>query len=210
MGSGRWYRWNTKPVVEDYRRIDVRDWHRKGQLRAGVRFCGYLCNADGEKVASIDVWVEQEQVRLVYRVQQVGSEGQDQDLVEPVCLTWTGCHYGGQRPWFLCPGGSCGRRVAVLYLAGRDFRCRGCCALTYESQREDRKYRAVRRAQKTRRRLGGDADLGWFFPDKPKRMRWATYERLKQKAEKAEHEADAAVEEWLGVARKGARHPSNC
>jgi hypothetical protein len=75
--------------------------------------------------------------------------------------------------------------------------------LVYESQGEDIKYRAVRRAQKIRRRLGGNADLGDFFPDKPKRMRWATYERLMQKAEKAGQEVDAAVEEWLGVARKG-------
>ena len=32
-----------------------------------------------------------------------------------VPITWTACHFGGQCPWF-------GRRVALLYLAGKFVR----------------------------------------------------------------------------------------
>jgi hypothetical protein len=169
LGSGSWYRWNKKAVAEDLRdwRIDVRDWHREGLLRGGDRFSWCWCNADGEKVASIDVSVELEQVRL-YKVQQVGSEWQERDLGEPVRLTWTACRYGGQRPWFVCPGRSCGRRAAVLYFGGRYFLCRRCYALSYASQHEDKKYRALRRTQKIRMKLGGSPALAEHFPDKHK------------------------------------------
>ena len=54
--------------------------------------------------------------------------------VSPTC--W---HLGGRRPWFICSvranGRYCGRRVAVLYLAGELFACRKCYGLAYASQR---------------------------------------------------------------------------
>ena len=49
-------------------------------------------------------------------------------------LSRSSCHYGGERPWFLCP--HCGRRVAILY-GGAVFACRTCYGLAYEVQRED-------------------------------------------------------------------------
>jgi hypothetical protein len=44
------------------------------------------------------------------------------------------CNYGGQRAWFVCPGG-CGRRAAILYY-GNTPACRHCYHLAYESQQE--------------------------------------------------------------------------
>lgn len=84
----------------------------------------------------------------------------------------TGCNYGGTRPWFQCP--QCNGRVGVLYCWGR-FACRKCFRLCYSSQCEDAFHRAIRRMGKIAVRLGGEYG---FFPDKPTRMRWATYERL--------------------------------
>ncbi|MBC7933179.1 MAG: hypothetical protein H7Z38_21660 [Rubrivivax sp.] len=48
---------------------------------------------------------------------------------------------GGRRWWFLCPG--CGARVRALHLlarswASREFKCRGCHNLTYESAQSSR------------------------------------------------------------------------
>ena len=56
-----------------------------------------------------------------------------------VPITWTECHFGGgRRPWFTCSthvnGRYCGRRVAMLYLAGEFFACRKCYGLAYASQ----------------------------------------------------------------------------
>ena len=50
----------------------------------------------------------------------------------------------------------CGRRVAVLYLAGESFACRCCCGLAYASQQKDPLIRNVSRSQKIRVRLGGN------------------------------------------------------
>ncbi len=50
-------------------------------------------------------------------------------------LEWTPCNYGGSRPWFMCPGEGCGRRVAILYGPTLPLLCRLCRNLVYESQR---------------------------------------------------------------------------
>ena len=118
-----------------------------------------------------------ERVILTYR-HRSGPSGKWKGVREPVALTWTACNFGGERPWFICPGAGCGRRVAVLYGPGRYFLCRHCYDLVYESQREDKMYRALRRAQKIRKHLGGSANMMEPFLEEPKGMHWKTYERL--------------------------------
>ena len=98
-------------------------------------------------------------------------------------LAWTPCNFGGHRPWFICPAQGCGHRVAVLYGGRGIFACRHCYQLVYESQREQPHYRALRRAQAIRMKLGGSGSMAEPFPDKPKGMHWRTYERLR-----AEHD----------------------
>lgn len=63
------------------------------------------------------------------------SESKREEL-DKVSLTWTSCHFGGQRPWFKCPSGVCDERVSKLYLppGGKRFLCRHCHNLSYESQ----------------------------------------------------------------------------
>ena len=39
-----------------------------------------------------------------------------QNMEDPVSITWTACHYGGVRAWFICPVPGCQRRVAILYI----------------------------------------------------------------------------------------------
>jgi hypothetical protein len=108
-----------------------------------------------------------------------------QEIEEPVALTWTPCHYGGQRPWFRCPGWGCGRRVAKLYLGGGYFRCRHCLDLVYESQREDAPTRLITAAQQIRRQLGGGVSPLEPFPPKLRGMPWRTYSALYVKARRA-------------------------
>ena len=50
----------------------------------------------------------------------------------PVAVAWTPCHYGGARPWFVCP--ACGRRAGLLYASGWRLACRKCTGFRYESQ----------------------------------------------------------------------------
>jgi hypothetical protein len=166
-GSGRWYRWQgSKTTVEECRRIDVRDWQRRGLLRSGTWFPWGWYTRDGAQVASISVQVQQGRVFLGYCVRREGEAWQE--IERPVELAWTPCHYGGQRPWFRCPGWGCGRRVATLYLGGGYFLCRHCLDLAYESQREDPATRLVSKAQQIRRRLGGSASLMESFHPSPR------------------------------------------
>ena len=108
-----------------------------------------------------------------------------------IFLTWTRCNYGGRRPWFICPG--CGARVAVLYGGSSLFACRLCYDLVYESQREDDCYRALRRAQTIRMRLGGTGSMAEQFPPKPKGMHWTTYLRLHAQYTCAERESSLGM-----------------
>jgi len=192
-GSGRWYRWDTKGTIEGCRRIDVRDWHRRGLLR-GRGFTWSWYTDDGERVAWIQARVEPgRQVTLMYRVSKSGEVWQD--VTELIALAWTPCHYGGQRPWFICPGWGCGRRVAKLHLGGGYFLCRHCLDLVYERQREDQATRLISKAQKIRRRLGGSASLMEPFPSKPRYMHRRTYDRLWWKTHEVE---EAGLQAILG------------
>ena len=114
-------------------------------------------------------------------------------------LVRTAQPFGGERLWFACPG--CGRRCAVLYGARR-FRCRLCIGVPYGSQREAPHERLLRRVQGLRARLGGDeyASLAMPFPPRPKRMRRATYRRLRAKAGRYSQAMATAAAERFGMA----------
>jgi hypothetical protein len=172
-----------KNTTNCYQDIDVRYLSRRGHLHPGSS-CTLRWSRNGCEVASIRIRSTSDSIVLSYRRKLTGSdEWKNEEYL--VYLEWTPCNYGGNRPWFLCPGRGCGRRVAVLY-GGGIFACRHCHQLAYQSQRGQRYQRALSRAQAIRRRLGGTASLFEPFPDKPKGMHWRTYERLADKAREME------------------------
>lgn len=97
---------------------------------------------------------------------------------EPVRLTWEPCGFGEGdegpvRPWFICPGTGCRRRVAILYLEDkRLLLCRHCLELVYPSQRETELQRLKRRADAARAKLGPDEN------PRPRGMHKRTFLRL--------------------------------
>ena len=173
-GSGRR---GGRDLTAHYRRLDVRELHRAGVLVPGWRG-GWNWYRNGQKRASVEIEVGDASIRLRYRATDRG-EWKDYDYT--VRLSRSSCHYGGERPWFLCP--CCGRRVAILY-GGAVFACRHCYRLAYESQRERDYDRLAGRADKIRRRLGWPVGILNPTPwTKPKGMHWRTFWRLK-----AEHD----------------------
>ena len=179
--------------------IDVRRWHREGVLRAGQHFsCSWT--RGGEPSGRINVRTKCDEVVLSYRAQNWGAS-EWKSIEQRVPIAWTACHFGGRRPWFVCAvysnGRYCGRRGAVLYGAGELFACRRCWGLAYESQQETPMQRGVYKAQKIRMRLGGSVNLFEPFPEKPKRMHWRTYLRLRARAEAAEHYSNRLTMRWL-------------
>jgi hypothetical protein len=201
LGSGDWYRFNKKTTTGECHSIDVRYLHREGLLKAGGWFSLRWSRGEHE-TGSIGGSVEghlrlrPERVILRYR-HRSGPGAEWEDVQEPVPLTWTACNFGGERPWFICPGAGCGRRVAVLYGPGKYFLCRHCYDLRYESQREDKTQRALRRAQKIRKHLGGSANMMEPFPEKPKGMHLETYMQLFWEHHEAEMEQLAGMRKWL-------------
>jgi hypothetical protein len=183
LGSGSWPRGPTTPVVEQCRRLDVRAWARGGLLQPGTRFT-VTWRTPEPWPAAIDVRVDVGGVWLV--------SPHAPPVALPVALTWTPCHYGGQRPWWHCPGlgpgRPCGRRVALLYAARGRFGCRPCAGLAYASQRRDRAARRLDRAERIRRRLGGPVSVLEDFPPRPPGMHRRTYARLRGAAQAATHE----------------------
>lgn len=174
QGSGNYWRSGARECADDFNRLDVRHCARAGMLRPG-RCTVWKWRFRDEVVAAINVQVEPDRLILKYRHGDGGSEWKDEHY--SVRIVRTACRFGGTRPWFLCPARGCGRRVAVLY-GGGIFACRQCHELAYRSSRESVSERAAQRAEKVRARLGWEPGILNGSGEKPKRMRWATFERL--------------------------------
>ena len=127
-------------TVEDCRVLDVHEFHREGFL--DEEYAGGAGSStwsrNGEEVATIG-WRrtttadDRPALRLFYTVDPDGA-AREVDYLVP--LQFTECHFGGERPWFTCPGTGCHERVGKLYKPPfRDrFLCRECHGLAYESQ----------------------------------------------------------------------------
>ena len=204
VGSGNWYRFDKKTTTDECYSVDVRYLHREGLLKPRRWFTLQWSRAGGE-AGSIRGEVEgsdrPERVLLLFRYRSsLGAEWED--VQEPISLDWTYCNFGGERPWFICPGAGCGQRVAVLYGPWKYFLCRHCYDLVYESQRETAIYRALHKAQAIRERLGGSANMTESFPEKPTGMHWKTYERLWWEHDEEEIKQLAGLREWLDGLKK--------
>jgi hypothetical protein len=105
-------------------------------------------------------------------------------ITDIVVLAQNAHGFAGPRWLFCCPG--CSRRVADLYPHGDYFRCRRCCGLRYQSQRETRRARGLKKAARIKQQLGGTGKYGERVPDRPKGMQWRTYLRLLAELAEAE------------------------
>ncbi len=170
-GSGR----NT---VEDCRQLDINRFARDNLINHNP-FVWAWWSDEGERKASINIYPGPDGVRLTY-TSTIHGEKKDLDYFVPIVYARVGY---GDRPYFLCP--ICGSRCLKLYLNSQYFTCRKCANLTYESTREKAPDRAMRKATKIRRKIGASlATIDYISPaDKPKRMRWKTFNRLKAQAE---------------------------
>lgn len=184
-GSGRWWRWDRKTSLNECLSVDIRDWKRKDLLRPGLGFSWYWSIND-QPAGSINVRAGEDCVVLSYWRGPKGSE--KRSIEETVPLSFSKCHLGGRRVWFLCPG--CYNRVARLFLASAYFRCRHCCQLPYASQQETPYDRALRRARKIRSKLGAGPGLCDPIRERPRGMHWRTFERLRAQAEEQDEIAN--------------------
>ena len=124
---------------------------------------------------------------------------------ERILTIWTETNFGGRRQWFMCP--SCDRRCAIIYRRGTGplWGCRVCMDGRYRSEHKTTVDRMIQKAEKIRKRLG-QTEVGILarFPEKPKAMHWATYDRLKAQALEIEKRVWIKEMDWLKRLKKGA------
>jgi len=151
-GSGR-HNGVRKRRVETCLALDVNELRREGALAPGAS--GTLTwEREGEPQASVDFRIDSGTLVLSY------DDQSDKAVEQHLALSSVPAPFGGARAYFLCPGAECGRRVSALYFRRGVYRCRHCHRLAYESQREDARRRARRRADQLRARLGWPQQRG--------------------------------------------------
>ena len=190
FGSGRRGRWSG--TVEDSLAIDINKLNKRGCLEPGWSGLWTWSTSSGQS-ASIVIHADDACLNLSFRAKPAG--GQWQQIEQVIEIEWIECHFGGARPFFVCPGG-CLRPVAKLYGAHELFMCRQCSGLTYQSQRENELDRAYRRMNKLRAKAGADPGLAASYPGRPKGRWRRTHSRLVE-------EAQAVERELLGRLSKG-------
>ena len=170
--------------------IDIRWLKQKGYLyRRGPGYLSWSCR--GEQTGFINYDMENDWMTLSYRI------GDDKEQIEQVIrFDRTPCFFGGYRKWFLCP--RCGKRVALLYGAGKYFLCRHCYDLTYDCKQEQPVDRLIRKQRKIQERLGGSGNLGEPILFKPKWMHQKTFDRLRNQADEANALSWGIMAERLG------------
>lgn len=206
MWSGR-NDYATTPTVEQCKSLDVNWMHREGCLSPGTSgslkwsegsSMSFRTHTDPNTPADAEI---QRSLILSYHFEDRAGDRDEHEYAVPI--ETTACNFGGERPWFRCPGVvdgvECNRRVGKLYRPPRAdlYLCRHCHDLAYQSSREsgDDMKKALRRFQRAQEKLGvgpttpesgGYDDL---YPDRPKGMHRSTYEELM-------NELDDAREEW--------------
>jgi hypothetical protein len=177
--------------VEGSLTLDINRLLREGIIHRDASASGSLSWSyahAGQPSASIDyravLGPEQGHIRLCWTTtdRSTGEPLQREQWIE---LTTTPQPLGGRRWWFTCP--KRGDLVSKLHLplGGSLFASRKAHRLGYHSQRQSPRDRAVTQAHKLRRKLGATGSIGDGI-EKPKGMRWATFDRHMERVEAAE------------------------
>ena len=156
-----------KHKTTDYRELNVGKLVKDGLLKTHGNYT-LEWKRRGCVVAAITISTEQDRIKLNYQTSTVGKDKQDHSYY--IGLSYTPCHMGGQRAWFVCP--SCQKRAAILY-GKRVFACRKCCELVYPITTESK-------LDKLRERLQWQAGFLNGYEWKPKGMHWRTYRKLER------------------------------
>jgi ribosomal protein S27AE len=186
MGGYNSGRYGWRGVVEQRKRLDIREFRRRGWLRSGSS--GTLhWSRDGEPDGSIDIWMDHNALHLEYTV---GADDEREQVEQRIAIERVACRYGGYRPYWRCP--RCGRRIEVVIMAthGRWWGCQRCMRLRYVSQGLAPADRMQRRADAIYARAGTESDDGTSIR-KHKWMRWRTFNRLMDRGNELGRYSDA-------------------
>lgn len=159
---------NVKTLVEEHFNINCNIFNRKGLLSPGTLF--YIDSIVGSgAMLSIKVQVQTDALHLRYRLNS-------RTYTQNVSTLYQNCHFGGKRPYFICP--KCCLKRTALYLGKTDyFLCRTCQRYAYRSQRLNAHQRHANRAMNLKKKLIS-ADQPCYSIERPKGMWTRTFDRI--------------------------------
>jgi hypothetical protein len=164
-------------------------------IRAGRGVTGVARFDGGSFWVAIRVDISHPSDAFIELTHQTRDERKGDRIVrDRIRLVSTVPTYGGRRWWFQCPRTR--RRTTKLFLpnGGWHFWSRQAHDLGYACQREECADRFRRKAAKLNRQLGGAGWDTWQMPpDKPKWMRWRTYETKLKVWEEAVEKANTEL-----------------
>lgn len=185
----RHFRLDRATTVNDVNSIDIRYMNQNGLLDSPGGEGTLFWSRNGKRTGEVHYRIEKDSLVLNYIYQEA--------IEQKICFYRTPCNYGGERLWFCCP--ECQKKVAIVYGAGKYFLCRHCYKLPYRCQRESDGDRLLRKAYKIREKLRVEDNLvdPVYRWDKPKWMRWKTFERLQKEDSEARNAIDQyAFDRW--------------
>jgi len=121
-----------KPESDPLPYLSSIELNRDGVFKNGVSGTVTSVSYFKEYVTHFSIWLYSEPCMKVWF-----NAGGEADTEQTIVITYSECHFGGYRPWFLCPGlrgHYCKQRVGKLYLYSGEYACRRCHNLTYKSR----------------------------------------------------------------------------
>lgn len=202
MGGRNGGRPATRPQLDGGLKLDLYRLKRQGWLVPDGSTSGTLTWRNvrtGEEISAIGFAItadaESGSARLTYTTTLHSGERIASDYT--IDLVSTPQPFGGRRWWFLCPVTSA--KAAMLYMPAGQTRFASQAALrgSYRTQRISPRDRTMELAQDINMAMGGNGNLFDAFPEKPPQMHQSTYQRRRERAERAKGQSLAALGAWL-------------
>jgi len=177
--SGRKPATTTKPCPEQFISLDIRRLQRNHWLEPDQTYNLHQYeHLFGRKLGIFSINTRKDLLEIEF----IPCNPND-DYFPPqnVQIAWTPCHFGGYRPWFLCPGDRCDRRVAILY-GPQPMLCRHCWRIAYPSQSENQVQRLCRRLRSVEANCAKErGKISNENLKRPKGMHHRTFQSLEEK-----------------------------
>lgn len=174
-----------RALMEGQRRFDIRRL-RSRPLIAGTSGV-WTWTSDGKCAGQMGYAVRDGWLEFRYRI--CPDAGTPVDICIRAMLLPRSCRFGGRSNYLRCPRCYRTSQVLIMFAGGRQWGCRRCLRLSYQSQRLTPAYRLQQRADKLYARAGTDYGDGMVV--KRKWMRWRTFNRLVDRANALTTKSDA-------------------
>ena len=192
QGSGGWNR-KYDSTTDDAIKLDIADLKKAG-LCASPSTRKLTWSANG--MLKLDLKVRREGSTISINDATYRGDLRFDDYRQKIELLERTTKKGGSFHLFKCP--YCYKARRHLYLSEFFFICRTCAKLTYKSRRENCDLRLFRAWEKVSKKLGGiKFDEHWTMR-KPKGMHAETFQELKQKISRLEHQIEFTMQAVTG------------